>query len=209
MASPLRRFGATGALTLVVVPLALLAAGCGGSSSATPPATTTTAAASGPAAGGARGAAFTAFTSCLKAHGIASTGFGGFGRRPGGASGPLGASGARPRFNGSGPSGGSGARGGFGRNLTAAQQKAFTTCRSKLPAGTGRFGPGGGGAGGGGGTGTTRNPAFAKYTQCLAKHGVKLGSSSSPSVFTKASAACAKLRPVVGGAPTSTNSTTG
>jgi hypothetical protein len=208
MASLLGRFRVTGAMVLVVVPLALLAAGCGGSSSASPPATTTTAGASGPAGGGARGAALTAFTSCLKAHGIASTGFGGFGRRQGGASGPLGASGARPRFNGSGPSGGSGVRGGFGRNLTAAQQKAFTACRSKLPAGTGRFGPGGGGGGAGGG-GATRNPAFAKYTQCLSQHGVKFGSSSSAAAFKKASAACAKLRPVVGGAPISTNSTTG
>jgi hypothetical protein len=188
MASPLRRFGATGALALVVVPLALLAAGCGGSSSSGAAATTTTAGASGPAAGGARGAAFASFASCLKAHGIAATALGGFGRRPGGATGPLGASGARPRFDGSGP------RGGFGRNLTAAQQKAFTACRAKLPAGTGRFGPGGGGGAG-------RNPAFAKYTQCLSKHGVKLGSSSAPAVFKKASAACAKLRPVVGGAP--------
>jgi hypothetical protein len=206
MASPLRRFGVTGATALVVVPLALLAAGCGGSSNASAPATTTTAGASGPAAGGARGgassAAFTAFASCLKAHGIPTTGFGGFGRRPGGGSGPLGASGTRPRFDGSGPRGGSGARAGFGRNLTAAQQKAFTACRAKLPAGTGRFG---GGAGGSGGAGAGGNPAFAKYTQCLTKHGVKLGSSSSPAVFKKASAACAKLRPIVGGAPTQTN----
>jgi hypothetical protein len=182
---------------MVVVPLALLAAGCGGSSKASAPPTTTAAGASGAAAGGARGAAFTAFASCLKAHGIATTGFGGFGRRPGGASGPIGASGTRPRFDGSGPPGGPGAPGG---NLTAAQQKAFTTCRSKLPSGTGRFGPGGGAGGG-----TSGNPAFAKYTQCLSKHGVKLGSSSAPAVFKKASAACAKLRPVLGGAPTRTN----
>ncbi len=87
MASPLRRLGTAGALALVVVPLALLAAGCGGSSNASAPPTTTTSAASGPAAGGAGSAAFAAFTSCLKAHGIATTGFGGFGRRPRGASG--------------------------------------------------------------------------------------------------------------------------
>jgi hypothetical protein len=188
MARSLRRFGLSGAAVLVIVPLALLAAGCGGSS------TPTTTAAGAPA-GGAQGAAFTAFTTCLKAHGITTTGFG---RRPRGASGPSGASGARPRFDGSGPRGGF-----FGRNLTAAQQKAFTACRSKLPAG--RFGPGRGGPGGGG----TRNPAFAKYTQCLGKHGVKFGASSSAAVFKRASAACAKLRPVLGGAPTSTNSTTG
>jgi hypothetical protein len=191
MASP-RRFSATAASVLAIVPLAFLAAGCGGSSgSSAPPATTTTAATS---TGGARGAAFTAFTACLKQHGIKTAGFGGFGRRPGGASG---ASGARPRFGGSGASG---RRGGgfFGRNLTAAQQKAYTACRSKLPAGTGSFRPGGGSGG------ATRNPAFAKYTQCLSAHGVKFGTSSTPAVFKKASTACAKLRPSVGGASTTT-----
>jgi hypothetical protein len=187
MASSLRL---SGAAVLIIVPLALLAAGCGGSGT---PATTAAGAAAAPAAG-AQSAALTAFTTCLKAHGISTTGFG---RRPRGASGAFGASGERPRFDGSGPRGGF-----FGRNLTTGQQKAFTACRSKLPAGAGagRFGPGGGGA---------RNPAFAKYTQCLSKHGVKFGSSSSAAVFKKASAACAKLRPAAGGAPTSTNSTTG
>jgi len=189
-----RRFGSTAASVLVILPLAFLAAGCGGSASSAPPATTTTGAAT-TGGGGAQGAAFTAFTTCLKQHGIKTTGLGGFGRRPGGASG---ASGARPRFGGSGASG---PRGGgfFGRNLTAAQQKAFTACRSKLPAGTGRFRPGGGPGGG------TRNPAFAKYTKCLSQHGVKFGStSSSAAAFQKASAACAKFRPTVGGAPTNT-----
>lgn len=207
MVSPLPRFRLATASLLVIVPLAFLAAGCGGSSSSGAPAATTTAGATGAAAAG-RSVAFTAFTSCLKAHGIATTGFGGFGRRPrgaSGASGAFGASGARPRF-GSGPVGGSGFRGGGfgGRNLTPAQQKAFTACRSKLPAGTGRFRPGGGSGGGGG-----ANPAFAKYTQCLAQHGVKFGTASaSGAAFAKASKACAKLRPAVGGG-TPTTTTTG
>ena len=209
MASP-RRLGVTAASVLVLVPLALLAAGCGGgSSSSSAPAAATTAGTGAPAGGsGAQGVALTAFTSCLKQHGITTTGFGGLGRRPrgasgaSGASGPSGASGVTRRFGqgGSGPGGG----GFFGRNLTAAQQKAFTACRSKLPAGTGRFGPGGASGAGG----TTQNPAFAKYTQCLSKHGVKFGStSSSAAAFQKASAACAKLRPAVGGAPAPTTTT--
>jgi hypothetical protein len=191
-------------MVLVVVPLSLLAAGCGGSSGSSAPPTTTTAGASG--ASGPQTAALTAFTSCLKQHGITTTGFGGFGGRPRGASGRFGPAGASGRFGPSGasgrfgPAGASGRRGGgFGRNLTAAQQKAFTACRSKLPAGTGGFRPGGGAGGG------AANPAFAKYTQCLAKHGVKFGTASaSGAAFAKASKACAKLRPAVGGAPTTT-----
>jgi hypothetical protein len=182
-------------MVLVIVPLSLLAVGCGGSSSASAPPTTTSAGASG--ASGPQSAALTAFTSCLKQHGITTTGFGGFGGRPRGASGRFGPAGASGRF---GASGASGRRaGGFGRNLTAAQQKAFTACRSKLPAGTGGFRPGGGAGGG------AANPAFAKYTQCLAKHGVKFGTASaSGAAFAKASKACAKLRPAVGGAPATT-----
>ena len=199
------------AMVLVIVPLALLAAGCGGSSSPSAAGTTTTNAAVG-ASGAGPSAALTAFTTCLKQHGVTTAGFGGFGRRPPGASGAFGGSGASGRFGPSGasgrfgPSGASGRRGfggGFGGNLTAAQQKAFTACRSKLPAGTGRFRPGGGGGAGGG-----ANPAFAKYTQCLAKHGVKFGTASaSGAAFAKASKACAKLRPAVGGATPATTTT--
>jgi hypothetical protein len=187
-------------MVAVVVPLALLAAGCGGSSNSSAPPTTTAAGASGPS--GPQSAALAAFTSCLKQHGITTTGFGGFGGRPRGATGRIGPSGGSGRV---GPAGASGRRGGgFGRNLTAAQQKAFTACRSKLPAGTGRFRPGGAGGAGGG----AANPAFAKYTQCLAKHGVKFGTASaSGSAFAKASKACAKLRPAVGGAAPATTTT--
>ena len=59
-------------------------------------------------------------------------------------------------------------------------------------------------AGGGGGA----NPAFAKYTQCLAKHGVKFGTASaSGAAFAKASKACAKLRPELGGSASTTTTT--
>jgi hypothetical protein len=82
------------------------------------------------------------------------------------------------------------AGGGFGgaRNLTAAQQKAFTACRAKLPAG---FTPGRGA----GRPGGTANPALAKYTTCLKQHGVTLGASTKAATFKKASAACAKYAP--------------
>jgi hypothetical protein len=87
-----------------------------------------------------------------------------------------------PRPHGSRP------RSGFfgGRNLTPAQQKAFQACRSKLPAG-GRFGTGA--------RSGSSNPAFAKYTQCLAKHGVRFGAGGNRTKFAKAQAACRSLLP--------------
>jgi hypothetical protein len=133
--------------------------------------------------------AFQAFESCLKSHGVTLP--------------------SRPRGQGAPPDTGttstgttpSRPRGGFGffrRNLTPAQQKAFQACRGKLPNG-GRFGPGTRRPGGG------NNPAFARYTQCLAKHGVKFGAAGqSGSVFRKAQAACRSLLPAPG-----TGTTTG
>ena len=72
------------------------------------------------------------------------------------------------------------------RHLTPAQQKAFQACRSKLPSG-GRSGPGR--------RAGSRNPAFARYTQCLAKHGVKFGVAGDRTTFAKAQAACRSLLP--------------
>jgi len=171
----------------LLVALAFVAAGCGSAKKTISTTGTTQGAAQGAAPGGTQSAAFQAFQTCLKQHGITTFGFG---RRPnGGGTGTTGtgttggATGQRPA-------------GGFRRNLSPAQQKAFTACRSKLPAG--RFGPGGGFGGprGGGGAGG----AFAKYTACLKAHGVTFGSaSSSGKAFQKASAACAKLRPSFNG----------
>ncbi len=169
----------------VLAVLAFVAAGCGGSGSAaganvsaTGASTTTpTTSTSG------RSADFRAFTACLKAHGITPPNGRFFGRRPRSATGtkpqrpPSGGSGTRPR-----------------RNLTAQQQKAFDTCRSKLPNG-GAFGGRGPGNGAPGGAGGAQNPAFARYTQCLKAHGVTFGGSSSQSTFQKAQTACAKYRP--------------
>ena len=174
------------ATALLIVPLAFLAAGCGSSSNSA--GTTTTQTTSGAAGGGtgSQTAALAAFQSCLKQHGITTTG--GFGGPPGG-------SGANPPPSsgqgGAPPAGASGRSGGPAGNLTPAQQKAFTACRSKLPAGGAGLGPGGQR-----GPGQTANPAFTRYTKCLGQHGVKFGSTNgNTTAFKKASAACAKYLP--------------
>lgn len=174
MARSLRVGGA-----MLIVALAVIVAGCGGASSpsssgATTPRTTTTPTTTN--GSGTQSAAFKTFQTCLANAGI-KTNFGG-GGRPGG--------GGTPPAGGTRPTGG-----GFGgaRNLTAAQQKAFTACRAKLPAG---FTPG---RGAGGPNGGTANPALAKYTTCLKQHGVTLGASTKAATFKKASAACAKYAP--------------
>ena len=166
----------------VLAALAFVVAGCGGSSSSTsgtsPAAATTTTA----AAGGARNAAFQAFAACLKQHGVTLPSGGGFfARRPGGTA-PGTGTGTTPQQR-------------TRPTRTPAQEKAFQACRSKLPGG-GFFGGGGGGGGAGGGR---NNSAFTRYTQCLKAHGVTFGQTSKPSVFAKAQAACAKLRPSFGG----------
>jgi hypothetical protein len=184
---------------LVLGALGFVVAGCG-SSSAAPP-TTTASTTTGSGTGTGRGGAFTAdlqkFQSCLKARGVTlpqST------RRPGSGTTRT-FTGPRPTTtNGTGtnrPGGGFANR--FG-NLTAAQTKAVQACQSSLPSGSFRGGPGGSRAGGAGAGGA----AFAKYTQCLAKHGVKFGQSGATSAaFAKAQAACKSLLP----APSTTTTT--
>ena len=184
--NPLRRVVRT-ATALLIVPLALLAAGCGSSSNSAGTTTTQTTSGTAGSGTGSQTAALAAFQTCLKQHGITTSG--GFGGPPGG-------SGANPPptpgQGGTPPAGASGRGGGPARNLTPAQQKAFTACRAKLPAGTG-FGPGGGS---GAGKRAAGNPAFAKYTQCLTKHGVEFGSTNgNTTAFKKASADCAKYLP--------------
>jgi hypothetical protein len=173
MARSLRVGGA-----MLVVALAVIVAGCGGASSSSSSGTTTAPTTTTPTTttgSGTQSAAFKTFQTCLANAGI-KTNFGG--GRPGGGGTPP-AGGTRP------------AGGGFGgaRNLTAAQQKAFTACRAKLPAG---FTPG---RGAGPRNGGTANPALTKYTTCLKQHGVTLGASTKAATFKKASAACAKYAP--------------
>lgn len=153
------------------IALALVAAGCGGSSptSASTAATSTT-----------RGGTATAFRACLAQQGVKlPSGFGSGGPPQGGAGQP--------------PQGGAGQapQGGRPPSFSTKQQKAFSACRSKLPAGANANGgfPGGG----------QNNPALTKYTSCLRKHGVTFGGSNNQSAFKKASAACAKYAPTPGG----------
>ncbi len=165
----------------VVATLALVAAGCGGSSSNA--AGTTTASAPAGAASTGRVAAFQAFRRCLEQHGVSTPSFAGRPRTTTGSQ--------RPR---------TGTGGFFRRNLTAAQQKAYTACRAKLPAGG--FRPGSG-------PGRRNSGAFGRYTQCLKAHGVTFGQASAPGAFQKAQTACAKLRPAVPSRPGTTPTTTG
>ena len=175
-------------LGALLAALGVLAAGCGGSSSATT-VTVTTASSTTSAntqAGGRFGAGFQAFQTCLKNAGITVPQFT---RRP-----PAGTTQTTTT-----PTTTTRRRGGFfgaQRNLTPAQQKAFQTCRSKLP--QGGFGFGGRNGGGNGGPppqGGFTGGAFAKYTSCLKKHGVTFGKSSSGTAFRKAQTACRSLLP--------------
>jgi len=187
--------GVTAALVLGA--LGFIVAGCG-SSSAAPPATTSTTSTTTGTTGTGRfnTAAFQKYQSCLKAHGVTLPQFN---RRPG-------TGGQTRTFTGPPPGAGTSTTqrrtGGFaGRfaNLTPAQRKATQACQSVLPKGSFQFGQGGRARTGAGGA------AFAKYTQCLAKHGVKFGQSGqSSAAFSKAQAACRSLLP----APTTTGATT-
>ena len=189
----------------IAAPLVLAACGGGSSnaSASTSPTSTTT------AAGG--GLANSAFTACLKQHGVTlPSGLGG-GRRGGsGSSGPPGGL----------PPGGSGGPGGFlggggGAGLSSAQQAAFSACRSKLPAGG--FGGGRGFAGGASAT------QLKAYTSCLSDNGVKVPTTTSTPAggsgprfanplaglrsdphFAAASKKCAALLPTRGSTPPTT-----
>jgi hypothetical protein len=161
-----------------VLAIALVASGCG-SSSPTAASTTSTTTTSTTATTGGGSAATAAFRACLAKAGVKlPSGFGN-GRPPqGGGQLPPGGAGQPPQ-------------GGQRPSFSAKQRNALASCQSKLPAGARRGGfPGGG---------RQNNPALAKYTSCLRKHGVILGGSNSQSSFKKASAACAKYAPTPGG----------
>jgi hypothetical protein len=171
-----RRRAALVAGALLLGALGLLAAGCGssGTNASRPPAASTTAKTT-TAATTTRGnapPALRALQSCLKAHGVTLP------ARPfrfrAGARPPATTTPARPRP--------------FGRfrNVSPKARQAFQACRSSLPNGGFRRPPGafrGNGAG-----------AFARYTRCLAQHGVHFGRGSAPTKsFRKAQAACSSL----------------
>ncbi len=188
------RRGGRGRLVVIVLGVVSVALAACGSASAKGSGTSTT---TKPAA-----ASQTAYTKCLKQHGVNTSNFPGRnGAAPGG--------GTRTPGSGSFPGGGGG--GGLFNNPTF--QKAAAACKSLRPAG----GAGGFGRGGAGGANST---AFAAYRNCLTLHGVTLptpgassgaGSStpttlnaSSPTVKA-AEQACAALRP--SGTPSSTTTT--
>lgn len=182
-----------GALVVAAAVLAaLVIAACGGSSNSGKTTTSKNAAATSTSTSGAS-ASRTAFTACLKQHGVSlPSGRGRFGFRgtsttPSGTStngitittpGGAGSGGAPPNGAGGFPGGGGGAgpngAGFAGGNSKFA--KAFQACRSKLPAGS--FGQGHFGQGRfGGGTGTRRfTPHFStailkSYVACIRKNG--------------------------------------
>ncbi len=148
---------------------------------------------------GASGAAgFTAYRSCLQAHGVTFPTGGGFGGGFGAGAGGAGAAGGAAAAGGTDTTGttttGSRTPGRFGgRPRTPAEQKALTACASLRPTGGGAFGGGGRG-------GFASSPAFAKFRACLQSHGVQAGSAPGPTSTTSSSAfaACRSLLPAGG-----------
>ncbi len=180
-----------GALLLVAAVLASLAiAACGGSSNSGKTATSKNAAATSTSSSGAS-ASRTAFTTCLKQHGVtlpSGQGRGGFGFRGGTGTTHSGTStngvtittpsgagsgGAPPNGGGggAGPFGGAGPIGGGFAGGNSKFAKAFQACRTKLPAGSfgqGRFG---GGAGTRGVIPHFSTAALKSYVACIRKNG--------------------------------------
>ena len=185
----------------ISAPVALAA--CGGGSSGSASSSTSTSSPAG------RGAQSSAFTACLKQHGVTLPA-GGFGNGGGpGGGGPGGPSGPPP--NGFRPPGGTGGGGRPSISIPGVSQQdvqaAFSACQSKLPNG-GRFGGGGANA-----------QDLQAYTSCLGDHGVKvptpgsgaqpggpagLGALRSDPKFAAANKVCAALLPAAGGSTTTT-----
>jgi hypothetical protein len=124
------------------------------------------------------GAARSAFTACLKQHGVTlpqgrAGGFGGgdvppTGTSPSGGPPTGGYPGAGGGFAGGAGAGGAGFAGGSSKFA-----KAFQACRAKLPGGfrQGGFGPGAGRAGGGNFRARFSIPELKAYVACVRKNG--------------------------------------
>ena len=194
-----RRRGRSRLVLVLMGGVPLLLAACGTSSASGSSSSTTK-----PGATASR----TAYTACLKQHGVTLPNF------AGGRGAAAGSGSTTPSFTpGSFPSGTGGFAGGFANNPK--YQKATAACKSVRPSG---------GFGGGrfGGTGGVNSAAFAAYRNCLKLHGVTLptggaprsgAGSTPPTTFDQSSptvqaalAACAALRPST---PSSTTTTTG
>jgi hypothetical protein len=190
-----KRRGKHRSASLVVLAIALsgvvLAACGGGAATSAPPTSTksTTTTTTAPKSSSSS-ASSTAFTTCLKQHGVTGSGFGS-GKKPSGS-----ATGSRPA-------------GGFGGNSKTSA--AFKACASLRPAGSG-FG-GGGGAGVGAGVSSTQ---LAAFRNCMTLHGVTIAKKTAGSAptanssvtsspkYKTALAACKSLIPT----PTKTPATT-
>ena len=180
-----------GLLAVGVLAFTLAACGSGSPNASGSGSSTSTSTSSGSSS---TKASTTAFTSCLKQHGVTlPSGAGGFGAGGGGAP-PAGSSGTPPSF----PQGNSGA--GAPGSGNSKFQAALKACASLRPSGSGGF-PGG--------SGRPNSTAFAAYSNCLKLHGVTLPTgrpsssgaagpsglnASSPKVKA-ALKACAALRP--------------
>jgi hypothetical protein len=186
------KFRSAAVIFAVAISGAVLAAcGSGAASSASSSTTTTTTSGSG-SAGSSTSASNTAFTSCLKQHGVSSSGLGsGFGH---GAPGSTG--GTKPAA---------------GTAINSKMRSALQACASLRPKGSG-FG-GFGVAGGASGASST---AVAAFRNCMTLHGVtlpKAGSGGAPGAnsaltstasYKSAFKACSSLLPTK---PTTTPST--
>ena len=135
------------AVVLAIALAGIVLAACGGGAATSAPPTTSKTTTTTPAKSSSS-ASSTAFTTCLKQHGVTGTGFG---------------SGKRP----SGSSTGGAPAGGFGAGGNSKSRAAFQACASLRPAGSGF---GGGGAGGSGATSTQ----LAAFRNCMTLHGVTL-----------------------------------
>jgi hypothetical protein len=155
-------------LSAVVLAGSVTLGACGGGSSAVPGSTTS------PTKGAAgTGSSFSAYSTCMKQHGVS---FGSFGGRRTGGSFPSGGGFSGGGFSGAGA-------GGFNSSAFA---KASAACASLRPAGGFGSRPGGGFSG----------TALNAYRSCLASHGVTLPSrsatSSAPSTTLNTSSPCQK-----------------
>jgi hypothetical protein len=179
MPSHLATRGALGALLLAT---ALAVAACGGSSG-TASTTSTTSTTTTAAASGASSAALAKYTACLKENGVTL---------PTGGGGPPGGGGGASPTGTTGGGTSTTRRPAFGAGGNAEFAKAQAACAKLRPAGlrAGGFGGPGGGA---------NSAAFAAYRNCLTLHGVKASAlqrgMKPTAAVTKATTACASLRP--------------
>lgn len=168
-----RRLRSSGVLVAALSIGGLALAACGGASASSTPSTSSTAAATGggaPAGGTAQNVS--AFTNCLKAHGLTL---------PAGGSGP-GAGAPAGGFAAGGSTPGAGAP-------SAKNRAAFQACAKYQP--KGGFANGGGGFG----AGSSNSAATAAFRNCMSLHGVTLTNPKVPTGTPQTSGSTSTSRP--------------